>query len=430
MRSICWLKGNLRIYDSRLIRKAIESSKEVYLVCNLSDTEEEFRNAFLYDYLKTLKTQVPVVVTFGKESEVLDYLFEKLKPDLFFSLKPFSWAQERELGRIKSKCSSKGIRHIEVFDNFLSDFTQIPLRRRFSDFYRLWKESLDVEFEKIDLSVLKKVAAGFEEAGYKFPVPEKIKAKSGVSEIPSAKEILKRLENFDFSIYSEIRDRLDLSSTSMLSPLINNGIISIREVYAMAIEHAEFTRQLAWREYFYHLKINFEYMNELELNEKRRNIRWNYDEKVISAFFDARTGYPVVDAAINQLKSQKWIPNRARMIIASFLTKDLLVDWRVGEGFFRKHLLDYDEILNAGNWQWTASVGIDSRPFRVFNPILQAKKFDPQANYIKRFIPQLKDIEPQVLHDPLKYRIPGYPLPVVDHRTAVRRAREAYLKIM
>lgn len=229
------------------------------------------------------------------------------------------------------KCARNRVRRLEVFDNFLADFTQIPLRKRFSDFYRLWKDHLDPDFVNVEPGALKKLAKRLEEAEFRFPVPESIKSASRSPDIPTPLELLKRLENFDFSLYPVHRDRLDMCSTSMLSPIINNGIVSIREVYARTVEHPEFTRQLAWREYFYHLKNNFEFMNELELDEKRRNIRWKNDEKATQAFFEARTGYPIVDAAIRQIKIQKWIPNRARMIVASFLTKDLLVDWRTGE---------------------------------------------------------------------------------------------------
>lgn len=426
MRSVCWLKGNLRVYDSRLLKEAVEWSKETYLVLNLSDSEEEFRNAFIYDYLQTLGTEVPITVTYGNDIEVLDFLFETLKPDLLLMAKPFSWTQQKQWQAIKMKCARNRVRCLEVFDNFLADFTQIPLRKRFSDFYRLWKDHLDPDFVNVEPGALKKLAKRLKEAEFRFPVPESIKSASRSPDIPTPLELLKRLENFDFSLYPVHRDRLDMCSTSMLSPIINNGIVSIREVYARTVEHPEFTRQLAWREYFYHLKNNFEFMNGLELDEKRRNIRWKNDEKATHAFFEARTGYPIVDAAIRQLKIQKWIPNRARMIVASFLTKDLLVDWRTGERFFSKHLLDYDEVLNVGNWQWAASVGTDRSPFRIFNPVLQAKKFDPQARYIKKFLPELKSVEPRVLQDPLKYRIPGYPLPVVDHRAAVKRARKAY----
>jgi deoxyribodipyrimidine photo-lyase len=116
-----------------------------------------------------------------------------------------------------------------------------------------------------------------------------------------------------------------------------------------------------------------------------------------------------------------------RMILASFLTKDLLVDWRIGEQFFKKYLIDYDEVVNIGNWQWCASVGPDPRPFRMFNPILQAKKYDPQARYIKKYLPELKNYPPEELHDPLKHKLRYHP-PVVDHYERIENAKEIYLK--
>jgi len=122
----------------------------------------------------------------------------------------------------------------------------------------------------------------------------------------------------------------------------------------------------------------------------------------------------LIDAAIIQLKQENWMHNRARMIVASFLTKDLMIDWRWGESFFMEYLIDYDEVVNVGNWQWNASVGPDPKPLRIFNPIIQAKKFDPDCKFIKKYLPSLKKLPCFMLHDPLTYR-PPYHEPIVNH---------------
>ncbi len=137
-----------------------------------------------------------------------------------------------------------------------------------------------------------------------------------------------------------------------------------------------------------------------------------------------KTGYPLVDAAIRQLLETNWMHNRLRMVVASFLTKNLGIDWRLGEKWFRKYLIDYDEAVNIGNWQWSASVWADPKPVRIFNPLLQSEKFDPEAKFIKKYLPELEDIDPKRIHT-LELQGVYYP-PLVDQKESAARARERY----
>ena len=169
-----------------------------------------------------------------------------------------------------------------------------------------------------------------------------------------------------------------------------------------------------------------------------RGISWRNDEAEFAAWCAGRTGYPVVDAAMRQLVTTGWMHNRARMIVASFLVKDLLVDWRWGERFFMQHLVDGDPAANNGGWQWTSGVGTDAAPyFRVFNPILQGTKFDPEGAYVRRYVPELANVPTKFIHEPWKMppevqRGAGcvigrdYPLPIVDHALARERVLAAY----
>ncbi|WP_306755535.1 FAD-binding domain-containing protein, partial [Acinetobacter baumannii] len=196
-------------------------------------------------------------------------------------------------------------------------------------------------------------------------------------------DCFERLRSFPFERYEELRNYPAVDGSSRLSPCIRFGVLSLRSIFKTAQGRSEqFIKVLAWREFWYHIAYNFPQTKDLEFQEKRRNIRWENSQEYIQAFFEARTGYPIVDAGIRQLKEEKWLHNRMRMIVGSFLTKVLLIDWRIGEEFFKEHLLDYDEVVNIGNWQWTASVGADPKPFRLFNPILQAQRYDPQCEYI------------------------------------------------
>lgn len=163
----------------------------------------------------------------------------------------------------------------------------------------------------------------------------------------------------------------------------------------------------------------------LEFQEKRRHIAWSRDEELLHKREMGQTGYPIVDAAMMQLREENWMHGRARMIVASFLTKDMLVDRRLGEKIFAKYLLDYDFAVNMGNRQWSASVGADPKPLRIFNPILQSQKFDPQGMYSKKYLPTVSNEPLAAIHDPLTHTL-KYILPIVDHYEMSKKARAMY----
>lgn len=143
----------------------------------------------------------------------------------------------------------------------------------------------------------------------------------------------------------------------------------------------------------------------VEFQEKRRHIQRSQDEDLLHKREMGQTGYPIVDAAMQQLRQENRMHGRARMVVASFLTKDMLIDWRLGERIFAKYLLDYDFAVNIGNWQWSASVGADPKPLRIFNPILQSQKFDPDTTYIKKYIPSLQNESLEAIHDPIHHKL-------------------------
>ncbi|MGB9609001.1 MAG: FAD-binding domain-containing protein, partial [Minisyncoccia bacterium] len=238
----------------------------------------------------------------------------------------------------------------------------------------------------------------------------------------------KRLKTFDFINYNQTKNFPGIDGSSKLSPYIRFGIISIRKIFNQVKDLSEnYIRELAWREFWYHIKFYFNEFYNLEFQEKRRNLIWENNKDFIEKFFNAQTGYPIVDAGIIQLKTENWVHNRVRMILANFLTKDLLVDWRIGEKFFKDYLLDYDEVVNVGNWQWSASVGPDPKPFRIFNPMIQSQKFDLECIYIKKYIPELKKEENYKIHNPLKYKL-NYYSPIINHFSAIKKAKNIFLK--
>lgn len=240
--------------------------------------------------------------------------------------------------------------------------------------------------------------------------------------------------------YAEDRSFPARDGTSRLSPHLHFGTISPRTVLAAVEEAApsrKFALELAWRDFFHHLLFHFPAVAQESFRPEFHGFPWRDDPAGVAAWKAGRTGYPFVDAGMRELAGTNWMHNRARMAVASFLTKDLHVDWRIGERWFEHELADADLANNNGGWQWAAGTGADAAPyFRILNPMLQSKRFDPQGEYIRRFVPELARVPAEKIHEPWtmtsreqaesRCRIGGdYPAPIVEHA----REREAALRL-
>ena len=250
-------------------------------------------------------------------------------------------------------------------------------------------------------------------------------------------EFLERVDR-----YPDERDRIDLDSTSHLSVDLKYGWIGPRRlidrVGRSTKSRSAFVRQVAWRDFYGHLLAAYPDIVEASFDERYREMEWLNDPEEIEAWKTGQTGYPLVDAGMRRLVSEGQMHNRVRMIVGSFLVKDLLVDWKVGERFFRHHLIDGDVAQNAGNWQWVAGTGTDAAPyFRVFNPVTQSKKFDPEGKFIREWVPELAEVPDDLVHAPFEtgdlelasYGVElgkDYPRPIIDHGVARERAIETY----
>jgi deoxyribodipyrimidine photo-lyase len=232
--------------------------------------------------------------------------------------------------------------------------------------------------------------------------------------------------------YADGNDVLAAEATSGLSPYLHFGCLSPAEIVARANRRgrgvAEFVRQLAWRD-FHHQALAAR-PDAAHTDYRPRGDRWAHDAETLDTWRAGRTGYPIVDAGMRQLLREGWMHNRARLITASFLTKDLYLDWRLGAGHFLDHLVDGDIANNQMNWQWVAGTGSDTRPNRVFNPIRQAQRFDPDGAYVRRYVPELAAVTGVAVHTPWTLpdqvrRTLDYPDPLIDHDEAVRRFRQA-----
>lgn len=228
--------------------------------------------------------------------------------------------------------------------------------------------------------------------------------------------------------YNETRNIPSVRGTSLLSAHHKFGTISVRETYnqILSVFDAEhpLINELYWRDFFTHVAYHFPRVFGSAFNEKYANLAWENDETKFDHWCNGTTGFPIVDAGMRELVATGFMHNRVRMIVASFLTKDLHIDWRWGERFFASHLIDYDPSVNNGNWQWAASTGCDAQPwFRIFNPWSQQQRFDPGCIYIKRWIPELVRFSASEIHGLTSQTTSksDYPAPIVDH------ASQAYI---
>lgn len=271
---------------------------------------------------------------------------------------------------------------------------------------------------------------------------------------PGEQAACRRLEEFlssGIQTYAGDRNYMDLEGTSGLSPYLRFGMLSARQAVHAAWraeanapdpgsrQGAEtWLNELIWREFYINVLFHFPRVRRGAFRQELNGIRWLNNEEDFQSWAEGRTGYPVVDAAMRQLTATGWMHNRARMITASFLTKDLLVDWRRGERFFMQHLVDGDPAANNGGWQWSAGTGTDAAPyFRVFNPVLQSKKFDPRGAYVRKWVPELVKVPDAYIHAPWEMPVEvqqalgfelgeTYPAPIVDHALARQRVLAAY----
>ncbi|KAK0391893.1 hypothetical protein NLU13_1391 [Sarocladium strictum] len=259
-----------------------------------------------------------------------------------------------------------------------------------------------------------------------------------------------RLDKFCEEAVGQYHNKRNIPSdngTSSLSVHLSSGTISSRTCVRTARDRNKTKKlnggiegiqvwisEVAWRDFYKHVLVNWPYvcMNK-PFKPEYSNISWSYDEADFTAWCEGRTGFPIVDAAMRQLNHLGYMHNRCRMIVASFLAKDLLIDWRKGERYFMENLIDGDFASNNGGWGFSASVGVDPQPyFRIFNPLLQSEKFDPEGEYIRKWVPELKDLDNKAIHDPYgrgggsKAKKNGYPEPIVDHKMCRDRALGAY----
>lgn len=461
-----WFRRDLRLRDNIALHRAIQSGSAVlplFIIDPRFKASAHYspnRMAFLLASLSALDKRLTafgsrLLVAAGLPHDVLPRIVaETGAASLYFNLDYTPFAVKRD-DRVRSRLSIPSHSfddHILVPPQKLTKDDGSPFRV-FTPFYRRWRAIAKQNESQIDWSAASFHACDSVDSASAL-ARESARVRSNVP-IPPADEsaAFDRYQSFienRIETYADTRDYLDIdpfgaakdSPSSALSHFLRLGILSPRQLYWAARrkyancyrEEARqsieaWIRQLAWRDFFIHVMFHFPQVRWRNFRSDFDDLEWRDSPSDLQAWKDGRTGYPIVDAAMRQLAAIGWMPNRARMIVASFLTKDLLIDWRQGESHFMRHLLDGDQAANNGGWQWTAGVGTDAQPyFRVFNPILQSQRYDPDGEYIRHWIPELRDAPARFIHQPWRMNPPpsNYPNPIVDHKQARARAVEAF----
>jgi deoxyribodipyrimidine photo-lyase len=467
--AVVWLRRNLRLDDNRVLDAALRAADAVVPVFVLDDHEltEDFsppRLAFLAESLRELARALEekgsrLVVRNGPAGDALAELCRETEAGAVFTHADHEPHGRALLEDARRVLSAQGTSLHPVEDLMLLPPGQLVTQEGrpftvYTPFSRRWLEAdkpepareparipapggvLALEFPSIPLDRPR----GLREKG----APRN--PKGGTAAARRAWDEFRERALPDYALN---RDRPDLPGTSRLSPHLRFGTIGIRRVLSEAraawkngppegrkgIE--TFVKELAWREFYAGILHAFPRVLVENFRPEFDAFPWavgDEAERRFAAWAEGRTGYPLVDAGMRQLREEGWMHNRVRMVAASFLTKDLLVDWRRGESFFRRHLADGDAASNCGGWQWAAGSGTDAQPFfRIFNPVLQGRKFDPDAAYVRRWVPELANVAatPGGLHAPWTLETPpsDYPAPLVEHFEAKRAALAAFASL-
>lgn len=454
--ALWWIRRDLRLEDNPALLAAHKSGLPVLPVFILDPAllalHAPVRQAFLFGGLAELDRSLAqhsarLVIRRGQPLEVLQALVSETGASAIFAEEDYSpYARSRD-AEIARHLPLKLVNGLTVHPPAAVHKPDGKPYTIFTPYSKAWKAlPLPVPQETPPAEInFTAVAQVHSEPLPALPLPPAFP--------PGETEAERRLEYFlsgPVEFYAEERNRLDLEGTSQLSPYLRFGMISPRRVVWRTLQTAArlpleirsgaetFLNELIWREFYLSILYHFPDVLKTAFQPAYRSISWRDDPREIKAWQEGLTGYPVVDAAMRQLRGLGWMHNRARMITASFLVKDLLVNWQHGERWFMRWLVDGDPAANNGGWQWTAGTGTDAAPyFRIFNPVSQGLKFDPQGQYIRRWMPELAKLPDEFIHTPwlmpedaarkVGFR-PGldYPLPIVDHQQAKERTLAAY----
>lgn len=423
--SVFWFRRDLRLSDNRGLHEALTRPKNVLclfiydtdILDQLTDKADP-RLSFITHQVRIIKKELEnhgstLWIRYGKPVDVLAKLAEDYTIDTVFTnhdYEPYARQRDKAVATLLGK---KNIGFETFKDQVIFEKSEVVKDNHepytvFTPYMKKWKSLLKDKHLEEYLSQRK-----LDKALKSKPGPDPDISRIGFSYVgskaPSSDPGDDMLINYD-----RTRDIPALNGTSRLGVHLRFGTVSIRKLVRRAAElNQVYLNELIWREFYMMILWHFPHVTEKSFKPAYDNIRWINNEQHFEAWKLGMTGYPMVDAGMRQLSETGYMHNRVRMITASFLTKHLLTDWRWGEAWFAEKLLDYELSSNNGGWQWAAGSGCDAAPyFRIFNPALQIRKFDPDLAYVKKWVPE--------------FNSPDYPAPVVEHKSARERALKAY----
>lgn len=449
-RALFIFRRDLRLQDNRALLSALENAEEVILSFIFTQEQIEYNNyrsdrslQFMIESLEDLEKEIlthkgKLYLFYGKPEKIIEECIDKLNIEGVFvnaDYTPYSLDRDKKIEVICNKHSvffesshdlllhlpedtlKKDDSPYTIFTPFYSNASKLPvLKPHYNKDHRYYNQP--ILFSKTNLI-------------YEQFLPNRKKQLLGGRQ--AALKIINELTSF--SDYTLERNFPALDKTTHLSPHLKFNTCSVREIY-YAIRNcfgsdSDLIRSLYWRDFFTLIALFFPHVFGEPFKKKFNSLKWNQNKELFDLWCQGKTGFPIVDAGMRELNETGFMHNRVRMITASFLVKDLHVNWQWGEKYFAQHLIDYDPAVNNGNWQWAASTGCDAQPyFRIFNPWLQAKKFDPDCEYIKKWIPELSSLTPQIIHSLYLQKnnvfCKDYPAPIINHSIEASSSLQSY----
>ena len=466
MKGLVWFRSDFRTDDNPALRSAFEQCNEVIAIYLYSPAqaalhnESNIKNDFIIKNLKSLGSKleslnVSLVIKdskgFNQDPSLINLFVNEHDIDKVYLNKQFGFDENERDKNVISLLTASNI-DFEKFNDqiiFEAGFLKTGQGNPFSvftPFKRRWVENFDMNLLDIDYQYKKRSVNPFKENFKDFNFEFESTHGVDMNLWPDGEEsALKRLNEFlatKAPDYSVNRNDPILEGTSRISPYLATGVISPRRciLEALKLNNFEFTSgnkgytkwidEIVWREFYRNIMHSFPKVSKGKPFQDYTNaIQWRYDDDEFNAWKNGMTGFPIIDAAMRQLKAEGWMHNRLRMVVAMFFTKNMLHDWRLGEKFFMESLIDADFASNNGGWQWSSSTGTDAAPyFRIFNPITQSTNFDKDGKFIKKYIPELKDLDKKVIHDPdssLRRHL-KYPEPMLNLKESRLRAIEVF----
>lgn len=454
-KALCWVRRDLRLHDHAALSHALTENDEVQIVFvfdplildKLSDKDDR-RVTFILQSLQDMERELTakgasVLVTYGDPVKEIPRLARELGAQTVYANRDYEPYAKKRDHAVTKELATLGVTFKPYKDSVFFEESEIrngsgAIYKVFTPYKNKWLETHHAQDDVVPdyTTNLKKLRS--------WKNPKNVldfdwHAEIGFNPTPAVltggtSEALKRLKKFAVPMarYHETRDIPSLDGTSNLSPYIRHGCLSVRDMVRAGLSQKNegariWLSEVIWRDFYHMILDTHPYVEKSSFKPDYDQIKWLGTKESFTAWCQGETGYPLVDAAMRCLNQTGMMHNRLRMVVASFLCKTLLIDWRQGERYFAEKLLDFDLAANSGGWQWSSSTGCDAQPyFRIFNPYNQSEKFDAEGSFIRLWVPELGHLASRDIHNPPPLLAPDYPRPIVEYEKSRKQALDMY----